>query len=238
MDQVWLFPQKQRDNYLRPLPHNFISVYERLYRERTVILAAQSNYRRQMWQTVPSLLELYDSKSKDPIRVFIDAPSLGAQESLVLSKILQVSPVEVYTTLIGPVGLGPALILAGGTQGKRVAFPNSKISFDTTGLPLDTASIDPSCGNYFSVLYKKLQDRRELVRRFLSICAERSSSSEYELLSTMESKSFLSPREAINFGIIDDVVNIREDNENRILDTFNPGCAYSNNPYDSRFYLF
>jgi hypothetical protein len=54
----------------------------------------------------------------------------------------------------------------------------------------------------------------------------------------MESKPFLSPREAINFGIIDDVVNIREDNENRILDTFNPGCAYSNDPYDSRFYLF
>lgn len=141
MEQIWLFPQKQRDNYLRPLPHNFLSVYERLYRERTVILAAQSNYRLQMWQTVSSLLELYDSKSKDPIRVFIDAPSLGAQESLVLSKILQVSPVEVYTTLIGPVGLGPALILAGGTQGKRVAFPNSKISFDTTGLPLDTASV-------------------------------------------------------------------------------------------------
>ena len=104
------------------------------------------------------------------------------------------------------------MILAGGTQGKRVAFPNSKISFKNSLCIV----------NNWSLLCKILLDERELVRRFLSVCAERTGSSEYELLSTMQSKPFLSPREAIDFGIIDHVVNIREENENRILNTFNP----------------
>jgi hypothetical protein len=42
--------------------------------------------------------------------------------------------------------------------------------------------------------------------------------------------------EAINFGIIDHVVNIREENENRILDTLNPFSDPTNE--ESRDYLF
>jgi len=179
---------------------------------------------------VPQLLEFYDSKSKDPIRVFIDCPMLGAFESLILSNILKCSPVPIYTTLIGPVGLGTAFILAGGTQGKRAAFPNSLISFKTLNFR-DLIIVQNS-----SSILKNLKDKRKLVDKFLSVCAKSTSYSEHELLSIMESETILSPSEAINFGIIDHVVNIREENENRILDTLNP---FSNPTYEqSRDYLF
>jgi ATP-dependent protease ClpP protease subunit len=91
-----------------------------------------------------------------------------------IHSILQCSPVEIYTTLIGPVGLGPALILAGGTQRKRVAFPNSKISF--------TPALFDTYNPNMDIHRKKTRDHRELVRKFLSVCAERTGLSEYELL--------------------------------------------------------
>lgn len=226
----WDFLNKRRYQHLRPLPDDFHRVYNRLYHERIIILRSEPYSRRLMQLIVPDLLELYNSKSKDPIRVFIDCPMLGAPESLVLSYILKCSPVPIYTTLIGPVGLGTAFILAGGTQGKRAAFPNSMISFKTLNF-VDLCIVQ----NHSSIL-KNLQDKRKLVDKFLSVCAKSTSYSEHELLSIMENEPFLSPSEAINFGIIDHVVNIREENENRILDTLNP---FSDPTYEqSRDYLF
>jgi ATP-dependent protease ClpP protease subunit len=159
---------------------------------------------------------------------------LGASESLVLSNILKCSPVPIYTTLIGPVGLGAAFILAGGTQGKRAAFPNSRISFKILNF------VDLAVQNYSSIL-KNLRDKRKLVDKFLSVCAKSTSYSEHELLyfmEFMESEPILLPSEAINFGIIDHVVNIREENENRILDTLNTFSHPTYTYEQSRDYLF
>lgn len=227
----WEFLNKRRYQHLRPLPDDFLRVYNRLYGERIIILNSELYSRRLMQRIVPDLLEFYDSKSKDPIRVFIDCPMLGASESLVLSNILKCSPVPIYTTLIGPVGLGAAFILAGGTQGKRAAFPNSMISFKILNF------VDLAVQNYSSIL-KNLRDKRKLVDKFLSVCAKSTSYSEHELLSFMESEPILLPSEAINFGIIDHVVNIREENENRILDTLNTFSDPTYTYEQSRDYLF
>ncbi len=78
-------------------------------------------------ELVMKLLYLQSENRRKPIHFYINSPGGSVSATLAIYDTMQISTCPVSTYCVGLAASGGAVLLAGGTKGKRFALPNSKV---------------------------------------------------------------------------------------------------------------
>jgi ATP-dependent Clp protease, protease subunit len=170
-------------------------IYSRLLNERVVFLGTEVN------DEVANLInaQLLHLEAADPdkeIQLYINCPGGVVYSGLSIYDTMRFIKPDVRTICCGIAMSMGSLILAGGTAGKRQALPNSRILIH-----------QPSGGFQGQTTDIEIHARETLYLRgrLEEIYAEHTGRSTEELRRDMERDRFMSPEEAVDYGLIDRV---------------------------------
>ncbi|KAL0312355.1 UNVERIFIED_CONTAM: ATP-dependent Clp protease proteolytic subunit, chloroplastic [Sesamum radiatum] len=142
------------------------------------------------------LLDALDS-TKD-IRLFINSPGGSLSATMAIFDVVRLVRADVSTVALGISASTASIILGGGTKGKRFAMPNTRIMIHQ---PLGGAS-----GQAIDV---EIQAREVLhnKKNVTQIISEFSGRSFEQVEKDIDRDRYMSPIEAVEYGIIDGVID-------------------------------
>lgn len=171
-------------------------IYSRLLKERIIFLTGGVN------DAVASLIcaQLLFLESENPnkdIAFYINSPGGVVTAGLAIYDTMQYIRPDVATLCIGQAASMGALLLAAGSAGKRFALPNSRIMVH-----------QPSGGAQGQATDIEIQAREILAirARLNAIFVKHTKQSLSVIESAVERDRFMSPEEAKDFGIVDEVI--------------------------------
>ncbi len=181
-------------------------IYSRLLKERIVFLTGPVN------DDVASLIcaQLLFLESENPnkdIAFYINSPGGLVTAGLAIYDTMQYIRPDVSTVCVGQAASMGSLLLAAGAAGKRYALPNSRIMVH-----------QPSGGAQGQATDIEIQAREilSLRARLNSIYVKHTKQPLEVIEKAVERDRFMSPEEAREFGLVDEVVTSRprtEENE-------------------------
>jgi ATP-dependent Clp protease, protease subunit len=174
-------------------------IYSRLLRERIVFLGTEVT--EDLANVIAAQLLFLEAEDPDKdIDLYINSPGGSAYAGLAIYDTIQYVKPDVRTIAVGISMSAAAMILTGGSAGKRMALPNAKImihqgSAGFRGTPTDIEI------HAHEVLSVRL--------RMAEIIAEHSKRPLEAVMKDIDRDHFLTPEEAIDYGLIDKVVSPR-----------------------------
>ncbi|MBQ9748729.1 MAG: ATP-dependent Clp endopeptidase proteolytic subunit ClpP [Clostridia bacterium] len=174
-------------------------IYSRLLSERVIFLADEVN------DTTASLVvaQLLFLESQDPdkdICLYINSPGGSITAGMAIYDTMNYIKCDVSTICIGMAASMGAFLLAAGAPGKRLALPNSEIMIHQPLGGMQGQATD----------IKIHADRIIRIRQTLNeILAEKTGKTVEEIARDTERDNFLSAREAMEYGLIDKVIDKR-----------------------------
>ncbi|KAE8055770.1 hypothetical protein FH972_012592 [Carpinus fangiana] len=168
-----------------------------LLRERIVFLGSQID--DFVADSIISQLLLLDAQdhTKD-IRLFINSPGGALSATMAIYDVVQLVRADVSTVALGISASTASIILGGGTKGKRLAMPNTRIMIHQ---PLGGAS-----GQALDVEIqaREVMHNKNNVTRIISGSTGRSFE---QVQKDIDRDRYMSPIEAVEYGIIDGVID-------------------------------
>lgn len=139
-------------------------------------------------------------ESKDPekdIQFYINSPGGSVTAGMGIYDTMQYVKCDVSTICIGMAASMGAFLLSSGTPGKRFALPNSEIMIH-----------QPSAGTQGQVTDMAIHLKRleNVKKRLTHIMAQNCNKPYASVRKAMERDNFLTPTQAMKFGIIDKVL--------------------------------
>ncbi len=174
-------------------------IFSRLLKERIIFLVGPVNDAVASLVCAQLLFLELENPGKD-ISFYINSPGGAVSSGLAIYDTMQYVRCDVATVCIGMAMSMGSLLLAAGAKGKRVSLPNSRIMIH-----------QPSGGAQGQATDIEIQAREILyLRSRLNDIYVRHTGQTVEVIqAAVERDKFLSPAEAKEFGIIDDVVASR-----------------------------
>ncbi len=171
-------------------------IYSRLLRERIIFLGTEVND-----QVSDSLVaQLLFLEAEDPnkdIQIYINSPGGSVTAGLAIYDTMQQISPDIVTICFGVAASMGAFLLSGGTKGKRLALPNSRIMIHQ---PLGGAQ---GQAVEIEIQAKEILFLKETLNKLL---AEHTGQTLEKIVEDTERDYFLSPSEAVNYGLIDKVL--------------------------------
>ena len=172
-------------------------IYSRLLRERIIFLGTDVNDQVADALVAQMLFLEADDPEKD-IQLYINSPGGSVTAGLAIYDTMkQVSP-DVITICYGLAASMGAFLLSGGTKGKRLALPNSRIMIHQ---PLGGAQ---GQAVEIEIQAKEILYLKETLN---SLLAEHTGQNIEKISEDTDRDHFLSPEEAVEYGLIDKVVS-------------------------------
>ena len=174
-------------------------IYSRLLKERIVFLVGPVNDNVASLVTA-QLLFLESENPKKEISFYINSPGGLVTAGLGIYDTMQYIKPPVSTLCIGQASSMGSFLLAAGEKGKRLSLPNSRIM-----------DHQPSAGYQGQATDIEIHAKEisSLKKRLNKIYAKHTKKSEEEIKEALERDNFMSPNEAKDFGLIDEVVEKR-----------------------------
>jgi ATP-dependent Clp protease protease subunit len=174
-------------------------IYSRLLNERIIFLGTPID------DQIANLMiaQLLHLESEDPdkdIFIYINSPGGQVYSGLAIYDTMQFIKPEVQTICVGIAMSMGAVILAGGTKGKRMALPNSKILIHQVSGGFQGQGTD---------IEIQARETIALKRRLEEIIAAHTAKSQEEISKDMERDYYMTSEEAKEYGIIDNVISHR-----------------------------
>jgi ATP-dependent Clp protease protease subunit len=171
-------------------------IYSRLLRDRIIFLGTPIDDQIANL-VVAELLHLESDEPDKDISIYINSPGGSIYAGLTIYDAMQFVRPDIQTTCVGVAMSMAALLLAGGTKGKRGALPNAKILIHqlSAGFEGQATDIEIQAREIISVK-----------RRLEEIFAEHTGQPLERVSADMERDYFLTAEEALDYGIIDRVV--------------------------------
>ena len=171
-------------------------IYSRLLKERIIFLTGPVN------DAVASLIcaQLLFLESENPskdIAFYVNSPGGVVTSGLAIYDTMQYVRPDIMTVCVGQAASMGSLLLAAGTKGKRYALPNARIMIH-----------QPSGGAQGQASDIEIQAREilNLLSRLNQIYVKHTGQPIEVIEQAVERDKFLSPDEARDFGIVDQVV--------------------------------
>lgn len=142
-------------------------------------------------------------EAEDPgkdIQFYINSPGGSVSAGFAVYDTMQYVKCDVATLCIGLAASFGAFLLAGGTRGKRTALPNAEIMIHQPAIHGDGIRGQASD---IRIMSDHILKNRERLNRIL---AENTGRTEAEILAATERDRYLSPEEALAFGLIDRII--------------------------------
>ena len=172
-------------------------IYSRLLRERIIFLGTDVND-----QVADALVaQMLFLEAEDPekdIQIYINSPGGSVTAGLAIYDTMkQVTP-DVVTICYGIAASMGAFLLSGGTKGERLALPNSRIMIH-----------QPLGGAQGQAVEIEIQAKEILFLKdtLNELIAEHTGQPIKKIAEDTDRDHFLSPREAVEYGLIDKVVD-------------------------------
>ncbi len=171
-------------------------IYSRLLNERIIFLGTPVD------DQIANLIiaQLLHLEAEDPdkdIVLYINSPGGSVYAGLAIYDTMQYIKPDVQTICVGIAMSMGALLLAGGAKGKRMALPNSKILIHQVSGGFQGQGTD---------IEIQAREVIQLKRRMEEIIAEHTDQPLDRVSKDMERDYFMSPEEAKEYGIIDNVL--------------------------------
>jgi len=192
-----------RMNYLIPMVVEQTSrgersydIYSRLLKERIIFLTGPVNDAVASLACAQLLFLESENPSKD-IAFYINSPGGVVTSGLAIYDTMQYVRPQIMTVCIGQAASMGSLLLAAGTKGKRYALPNARIMVH-----------QPSGGVQGQATDIEIQAREilSLRSRLNQIYVKHTAQPLAVIEQAVERDKFLSPDEAKDFGLVDEVV--------------------------------
>jgi ATP-dependent Clp protease protease subunit len=174
-------------------------IYSRLLKERIIFLVGQVNDNVSTLVTA-QLLYLESENPKKEISFYINSPGGLVTSGLGIYDTMQYIKPPVSTLCIGQASSMGSFLLAAGEKGKRFSLPNSRIMVHQPSAGYEGQATD------IEIHAKEIMALKD---RLNKIYSKHTKKSESEIKKALERDNFMSPNDAKNFGLIDEVVEKR-----------------------------
>ena len=170
-----------------------LSIHERLHLERTLFLSRKIEV--PLVNRMISLLLYFDLQNDTDIFFYINCKGGEVLPAISLFDIIEFLFSDVCTTVTGLAASGASLILAAGTNPKRVAFPHARIMIH-----------QPATGS-FNGSPKEIKieadEMFELRKTIAELYAQQTSQPLDVVQNDLERDTFMSAKQAQDYGIVD-----------------------------------
>ena len=171
-------------------------IFSRLLIDRIIMLSEEVN------DTTASLIvaQMLFLEAQDPdkdIQFYINSPGGSVTAGMAIFDTMRYIKCDVATICVGMAASMGAFLLSAGAKGKRMALPNAEIMIH-----------QPSAGTQGQITDMALHLKRleNVKSRMNRILAENTGKSVEEVTEACERDNFMSSQEAVEFGIIDRVL--------------------------------
>ena len=174
-------------------------IYSRLLKERVIFLTGPvEDYGANL--IVAQMLYLEAENPDKDIHLYIDSPGGSVTAGLSIYDTMQFIKPDVSTLCIGQAASMGAVLLSGGAKGKRQALPNSRVMIHQVlgGFQGQASDIEIHTQEILSIK-KKLNE----------ILAHHSGQKVDKIAKDSDRDNFMSPDQAVKYGLIDAVVDSR-----------------------------
>ena len=175
-------------------------IYSRLLKERVIFLVGQVE--DHMANLIVAQLLFLESENPDKdIHLYINSPGGSVSAGLAIYDTMQFIKPDASTMCIGQAASMGALLLTGGAKGKRFCLPHSRMMIHQPlgGFQGQASDID--------IHAKEIILVRDRLNR---IMAEHTGQSMKKIQKDTDRDNFMSGADAVNFGLIDQVLISRE----------------------------
>ena len=176
-------------------------IYSRLLKERIIFLTGQVNDEVSSL-VCAQLLFLESENPKKDIFFYINSPGGSVTSGMAMYDTMQYISCDVNTMCIGQACSMGSFLLTGGTKGKRYSLPNSMIMIHQPSSGFQGQVTDNQIHAKNLVKLKKLMNK---------LYAHHTGQKLSVIEKAMERDNFMTPEEALKFGLIDHIVANRED---------------------------
>ena len=174
-------------------------IYSRMLKERIVFLVGTINDNAASLITA-QLLFLESENPKKEIYLYINSPGGLVTAGLGIYDTMQYIKSEVSTLCIGQACSMGSFLLASGEKGKRFSLPNSRIMVHQPSAGFQGQATD------IEIHAKEILSLKDRLNKLYS---KHTKKSESEIKKALERDNFMTPNEAKDFGLIDEVVEKR-----------------------------
>lgn len=176
-------------------------IFSRLLKERIVFLTGEVNDEVSSL-VCAQLLFLESENPKKDIYLYINSPGGVVTSGMAMYDTMRYISCDVSTLCIGQACSMGSFLLAGGTKGKRFSLPNSQIMIH-----------QPSGGAKGQAADIEIQAKLilDLHKRLNQIYAENTGQPLEVIEKAMDRDNFMTPQEAKDFGLIDEIVANRQE---------------------------
>jgi ATP-dependent Clp protease protease subunit len=176
-------------------------IYSRLLKERVIFVVGQvEDYMANL--VVAQLLFLESENPEKDVALYINSPGGSVSAGLAMYDTMQFIRPDVSTICIGMAASMGAVLLAGGTKGKRYALPHSRIMIHqpSAGFQGQASDID--------IHAREVLETRERIDRIL---AKHTGQPIEKIKQDSDRDNFMGGKVAVQYGIIDHVLETRGD---------------------------
>jgi ATP-dependent Clp protease, protease subunit len=176
-------------------------IYSRLLKDRLVFIVGPVEDQTANL-VVAQLLYLESENPNKDIHLYINSPGGVVSSGLSIYDTMQFINCDVSTICVGQAASMGALLLAGGTHGKRFALPHSRVMVHQPSAGYQGQATDISI---------HAEEVLELKRRLNAIMSKHTGQTIEAIERDLERDNFMSAKAAVDYGLIDTVLAQRND---------------------------
>lgn len=183
-------------------------IFSRLLSDRIIFLGEEVS------DTSASLIvaQMLFLEAQDPgrdIQFYINSPGGSVTAGFAIYDTMKYIQCDVATICVGLAASFGAFLLAGGTQGKRMALPNAEIMIHQ---PAIHGNGIQGPASDIKIMSDYMQKNKQRLNRIL---AENTGRSIEEIERDTDRDHFMSAEEALKYGLIDSVISRRQKKQHR-----------------------
>lgn len=183
-----------------------VDIYNRLYRERIIFLGSEIDDELAN-QVIGVMLYLDSEDSSKPIYLYINCPGGSVISGLAIYDAMQHIKSEVITINLGLAASMASFILAAGSKGKRLALPSSRIMIHQ---PMGGAQGQAEDIKVEATQIMRIRDN------ICKLYAMMTGRTVQQIVQDLDRDNFLSAQEAVEYGLIDRVLEYSKDQDSQL----------------------
>ena len=172
-------------------------IYSRLLEDRIIFLGTgiDDNVANAV---MAQLLFLDKTGRNQDIKMYINSPGGSVTAGLAIYDTMQLVEPDIATYCLGQAASMGAVLLGGGTNGKRFALPHARVMIH-----------QPSGGMGGTALDMEIQvaEIMKMKKSLEALMAKDTGKNPEEVAAACDRDHFMSPQEALDFGLIDNIVS-------------------------------
>ena len=175
-------------------------IFSRLLKDRIVFIDGEIN--DQMADLVVAQILFLESENPEKdISIYINSPGGAVTAGLAIYDTMKYVKCDIQTICMGQAASMAAILLAGGTKGKRYALPSSRVMIHQPRGGVEGQESD------ISILAKEIIRLKKLSIEYL---ANDTGKNKDKIAEDIERDFFMSAQEAADYGVIDHVMPSRK----------------------------